>query len=252
MQTFGGYSMALNPYPAYHEKEVLDTANYIYLLKSHTTKYGQGINPGVSIGYMFNKKMGVELSGSFHLGSNTKSEDIAYFGGEYFTLNFGESSQAQELSVMLVMQSSYRDVNFYLKLGPSIGLASITHEEEYMVSTQGFEYSKEYRKYRESGGFAFGLQSAMGMEIPINKKLSFIGEAFVRVLQYNPAKQEWLEYTDENGNSLMENVPEEDRIVQYKKETETLRKGFYNSREQPKVNFTINSLGARFGIRYSF
>ena len=252
VQAFGGYSAALNPYPAYHAKEILDTTNYIYLLKSHTTKYGQGINPGVSIGYMFDKKMGVELSASFHLGAKTKSEDVDYFDGEYVTFKFRESSQAQVLTVMLIMQSSYRDVNFYLKLGPSIGLASITHEEEYFVYNPAFEHKKEYRKYKESGGFAFGLQSAMGMEIPLNKKLSLVGEAFVRVLQYNPAKQEWLEYADENGNSLMDKIPEENRVFEYKKETESLRKGLYNAKEQPKVNFTINSLGARLGIRYSF
>ena len=140
---------------------------------------GKGINFCGTIGYMFNKNVGLEMGISYLLGMKTKStyespdeEMIMSFAGRMVRIN-----------PALVVACGFEKVDPYAKFGVIVGIGLIISE-----ATYNYGSDEVYTKIVFNGGVALGLNAATGLKFQVNDKISLFTEASLISMAYSPTK----------------------------------------------------------------
>jgi hypothetical protein len=234
-----GYGFGINKSTINDFTETATT--YTYNLKS--LSFGQGINLGGAIGFMFNKNMGAELGLSYLIGGKTKSTD-SYIDRAENSTYYGKMLK---FNPSFIFTGGAGKFNPYAKMGLVIGFGSFNHDYSVNYNTGNVYITN----YKWSGGIALGFSSALGAMYKLNNNLSLFGELNLISLSYSPEKMIVTKATD-NGIDVLSSM------TTYDKETDFVDSYTVSStapvdttkpRQIIKVPFPFGSFGFNFGIR---
>ena len=103
-------------------------------------------------------------------------------------------------------------------------------------------------EYEFSDGISVGLKGAVGVNYNLSEQLKLFTEVNFLSMSYPPKTLTLKEYKI-NGESQMENIPKEDRVIDLEKEKTTEGEEGAPPLSTP---FSMSSWGFQVGIQYSF
>ena len=210
------------------------------------TSLGKGFNFEGAVGYMFNKNIGAELSGSYLLGSKTKTKQILNGG----VRNNSLSANMIRINPSLVIAGGFEKINPYAKFGLIIGFGKIMYEDDY-TSVGGNVVTE---KMDLNGGVAFGLNAGVGVIFKLSKMMSLFGEINMVNLSYSPTKGELTESILDGKDRLPDMTTAEkevDFVDSYNINTNTPYM-HTEPRQELMEKFPFGSVGLNIGLRIGF
>ncbi len=242
--------------------------------------FGEGINAGVAIGYLFNDKFGAELAVNYLAGSKTTTKQEYTIKSTYRNFDQDISAKMIQISPLIVMKGKSRDFTPYAKAGAIIGLMpKITYNEKGYVevapiievgpvlnpvgpavnpvgpvlnpvepvlnNVSNYESSQE-----ASGKFSIGIVGIAGVDYAIKRNMSLFTEIRAVGLNYSPEKATLTKYQIDGVDQLA-------TLNTFNKETEftdnsTSSKDLTQPRQVEKIKLPFSSIGLNFGFKYSF
>jgi len=160
---------------------------------------GKGANFDVAFGHMFSKYVGLDLAFSYLLGLKIKSESN-YNGSYYYGSGYDKTSinsRMFRIIPALVITPGLTKINPYARIGIVIGIGSVLTDNDYMFDGENY-----VEKYKYSGGIAFGLSSALGIQFELGKSALFFTELCMVNMSYAPTKGEVI-LAEENGVDIL-------------------------------------------------
>lgn len=225
----GGYNMGLSK-STYH---YLNPGGFYSLENLQTYDYGDGIDFGMSAGYMFSENFGLNLGLSYQKSQQFKFvlEETIHHHSEMFIINPG-----------LVLSTGSSSFNPYARVGFVLGFGKITSI---------IDQDMLYRNEELYGGFGLGFNTALGMEYGINEKIKLFAECNLLSLSWAPERAKLVEYQVDGIDAL-------DDLSTSRKEVD-----FENEYSQPyildgledmpmkalKYNYSFDNIGVRIGIK---
>lgn len=224
---------------------------YTYSYSSEIVNYsfGKGLNFGGAFGYMFNKNIGAELGISYLLGGTTTIDNESDYGLSNNKSELAMHSNMLRLIPSVVIASGFDGINPYAKFGLLIGTGSIFIEND---ENDDGDIIAEYWKY--NGGFALGLNSALGAVYIINDNISIFGEIDMVNLSYSPTKGELTE-------ASLNGVDQLPSMTTSEKEIEFVDSYTYNPADpmietepskEIKYKMPYGSVGLSVGLKINF
>ena len=203
----------------------------IQIGNTHDIKYGSyypGGNFQFGVGYNFNKNISVEVAGSYTLGS---SHDFGLIYGDTIVSNLW---YANTISIIpsIILQAPMEGFTPYARVGVVFGIPTKFFEEKSTIKTGTL-------KFKETGGIAIGIQSAIGISFKAQDRFSVFAELFGTGMSWSPTQ---LENTETySGGTLMPT-----------KTYETTYTSAPGDNKLPKPRYPFSNLGFNAGITYTF
>ncbi len=211
--------------------------------------FGQGLNIGVSYGYMFNDNLGIDIGISYLKGSKVKAvQEFNTFFGD-LKINQISSASMIRLAPSLIISAGLEGINPYGKFGFILGSTTVNNQVEEKYSSDKLEY-----EFRQNGGISFGLSSALGLDIQLSSNFSLFGELNLIGMSYAPKRAEITKF-EENGTDILKQLDKSEREIIYVKKLETNEDIEPNSNEPGKVlgiKLPFSSIGFNLGVKYNF
>lgn len=222
---------------------------YTNTIEAVNLSLGKGLNFGGAFGYMFNKNIGAELGISYLLGGTTKFSNESNFGATHTTYEQTVHSNMLRFIPSLVIASGFEGINPYAKFGLLIGTGSFFIDDDSDIDG---DIRVQKRKY--NGGFALGLNSALGAIYTINDNISIFGEIDLVNLSYSPTKGELTESTLNGVDQLpftTTSVKEIEFVDSYTFDSANPPSESEPSKEL-KFKMPYGSVGLNFGLKINF
>lgn len=244
-------SLAANEY-TYEQKSsgnVLESTKFVDLT------LGKGINIGGSVGYVFNKNIGVELGASYLIGGSTSFSHSYSYPTYTDDFSYKVSSNMFKINPALVISAGFEVLNPYLKLGLIVGKGSMNTEIGRTYKSLNYNASIILHEIvKDKGGFAIGYNTAIGLSYNMGDHFAVFGELNMVNLSYTPTKGEIVSYTIDGEDKLSE-------LKTNEKEYEYVDSYTYNSSvneststpsKQLKNRLSFGSIGLNLGVRITF
>ncbi len=210
---------------------------------------GKGLNFGGAFGYMFNKNIGAELGISYLLGGTTKFGNESNYAPGHSNYEQTVHSNMLRFIPSLVIASGFEGINPYAKFGLLIGTGSIFFDGD--LDADG-NIAVENWKY--NGGFALGLNSAIGAIFTMNDNISIFGEIDMVNLSYAPTKGELTESTL-NGVDQLPTMTTSEKEIEFV-DSYTFESANPPSDSEPskeiKFKMPYGSVGLNVGLKINF
>lgn len=216
-------------------------------VSSQSISFGQGLGVGLSVGYNFNKKIGVELGVNYTNGNEFKTGDTdinGYFKGSVF------NSKMLQFKPTLVLSGGFDKINPYAKFGVILGIGSVTE-----LKSEKDNVDDEFLKtYLYNGSLSKGFTASLGSTFEIANNLSVFGEINYNYLVFSPDFGTVIESTI-NGLDNLQTLTIYDKSIEYN-ETVLFSEAalsITNVKAQGlKKFYNFSSLALNLGIRYGF
>jgi len=205
---------------------------------------GAGMNWGASVGYLFNKNLGAELSFSYLKGAEQTAQNVYPTESTHYSLQ----SNAIRMIPSLVITCKVGGVNPYARLGLLISNGYVTYGTTTITDEGSSETVVEMK-----GGTGLGVSSAMGAAVKLNKKLSVFGELNLISLAYAPTRSEMTRFTY-LGTDLLSNLTVCERKKIFVDELisdYTQPQSDSEPTQELKHNLPFSSFGINIGLRIS-
>jgi outer membrane protein W len=248
VQLHGGYGLATGGTDA---SERTATGSGFSTVNTDTYKrvgYGQGFNTGLTVGTAIADNVAVELTGNYFMGSKQK---IATSTNSSGSVKDEYSLKMIHIIPSLVLKTNNKDgANLYAKFGPSIGVGGKFKQ----VTTGVFGASTTEEITQLSKGISIGIQSAIGIDIPVSDKLSFVAEFSFRNQNFSPKKGEITSLTLNGVDRLKTVYPDViDREFDFVKEVKSTTSPDPNKPDQVlKSSTSLSAAGLNIGLRFNF
>lgn len=185
--------------------------------------YGEGILPSLTLGYMFNKNIGLEVAGTYLLGKK--------FEHEHTTAGITEThkqwGEGIIISPSITVQAPMKSMTPYARFGGVIGLVKVKSEE----TQSGTGALTGTNKTEESGKMGLGMNGALGLKFKAGKMLDIYAELYGQSMNYGPEKRENTETF--TGGTLA-------TTVNYEEEYSTSTANTSLTPRRPFSNFGLN------------
>lgn len=218
--------------------------------------YGQGMNFGLDLGYMFNSNFGISLNTNYLMGKTytATDEDRETYTDPSGTITFQAteelSIQGQMLRLMpsLILALDGEQVKPYAKIGLALGVMNRMDVTSDYSDSDGYS---ESMVAEVNGGLAVGLNTELGVEYKLNDKFSLVGSLNAINMSYAPSKGRITSYVV-NGSEQIDTFTTRD------KEIEFVDSDSYSSNDVPDENkpsqeskeyHPFSSVGLRVGFR---
>lgn len=211
-----------------------------------STSLGKGFNFDAAVGYMFNKNIGIELSGSFLLGSKTKTKQVLYGA----VRNNSLSANMVRINPSIVITGGFEKINPYAKFGLVIGFGRILYEDDY--TSAGGNVVTE--KMKLNGGVAIGLNAGVGVNFKLSKMISLFGEIDMVNLSYSPTKGALTESILDGKDRLPDMTTAEKEVEFVDSYTIDANAPYSHTepRQELKEKFPFGSVGINIGLNINF
>jgi len=241
----GGYGMKINSpastWSAFNS-DITET-NVTHSITPYSL--GQGLQAGLSFGYMFNENMGVEAGIAYQNGVPVKTHFLQNDNNYTHNVYYSQSAQSIRLSPALIIQLKSEAIfSPFMKMGLICSKASMEASREDENEKITYSYSK---------GLNMGVTSSLGAKYNLTEKLALVAELKVQLLNYSPNKRILSEYTI-NGVDQLPGMTTSEIEVEY------LNSYDYDSNNPPtssepvkalKELFPLNSFGFNIGLRFN-
>ncbi|MFT4827270.1 MAG: hypothetical protein ACI96L_000557 [Paracoccaceae bacterium] len=260
---YSGYAVGVNKTSFLFNSSTVnnyDADSEIVKYSSQDYSLGQGLNLGGAIGYMVNENLGFEIGVNY-----TKSKSFEGLGiadvvstddnyREYYESVAAVQATMTRITPTIIYQFKRDRISPYAKLGLAIGTGTITTSEtdrvEYTFGQITQKYTDTYEE-KYTGGVSFGINSTVGVKLPLSKTISVFGEASLTNLSFAPNESEVTEATYEGEDYLND-------LSTYEKNT--LYKDEYTSSEDVDENtpstalkqpYAFSNLAFNIGVTFS-
>lgn len=247
----GGYNMGIDQaLIGQNETTTASTSSATVKRENVYGSYGQGINLGLRVGYMFTENIGADLGLNYILGAKhtitdksttsiSTSEDTHETWANTFLIN----------PCVVLSTSQEKMISAYTRFGIAIGMPSVTTT---MKSTATSPVGNSTREGEMEASMAVGLgfTGAVGVDIHFGDMFGVYGE--LNLLSMS-SKINSLEITKStrDGKDVLNDIPADQRKINYVDEIET------KTDETPKDQLRTGSnpfsaLGINVGLKIRF
>src|SRR5688572_6524008 len=177
--------------------------------------FGAGWNIGGAYVYEFSKNINLELGLSYVVGKKytTESAFSEINSGVVENLHLeSETSKSRAFLFMpmlkYIVYDRRRPITPYLFAGPVLSKVNFNRELKRYVEENG-TVSTESRSTKFNGGISLGIRGGAGVNVKMNKKMSFFSEISFTGMNYYPKESEITRYIingENNLSSLTQNV----------------------------------------------
>lgn len=150
-------------------------------VEGHYGSYGEGILPSISLGYMFNRNIGLEVAGTYLIGK--KFEHSHTTGG--ITETHKQWGEGIMISPSIIVQAPMKKITPYARFGGVIGMVKVKEEE----TQTGTGAPTGTDKHEESGKMGLGMNGALGLKFKAGKMLDIFAELYGQSMNYGPEKR---------------------------------------------------------------
>jgi len=191
--------------------------------------FGEGIQPALGFGYLFNNNVGIELNGSYLIGRKFSHEHTE----GTITEAHDKWGEGILISPSMIIQVPMKSVTPYARFGGTLGIVKVKEKET--ESGTGAHTGENLTEH--SGRFATGLNGALGVKFKAGKKIDIYGELFASGMNYGPEKRENTQAFD--GETIASTVTYEEDFPTNSANTE-LRPYFPFSNFGLNIGVTLN------------
>lgn len=217
----GGYGLGMSPRSTSNENT--DPSGTITTSKGPAIGMGAGLTGGLTLGYLFNQYMGVEVGAHYYGGALTVLEqtDPPSTASSSYTSEYKQSFKGMSiaLSPAFVLKTDYDVVNVFTAMGPVVGLASafqrelsLTHQQLTAPNTYKEQTVKQQTEY--TGGLCFGVRGTIGLELLLTEKLALLADVTYMGLNYSPNKSVITRY-EVDGKDQLASMTTRDKETEY-------------------------------------
>jgi hypothetical protein len=187
---------------------------------------GQGLNLGGAIGYMVNENLGFEIGVNYTKSKSFEGLEIEDVVGtdnnyrEYYESITAVQATMTRITPTIIYQFKRDRFSPYAKLGLAIGTGSLTTSETDRVKYTSDQMTEKYTdtyKEKYTGGVSLGINSTVGVKLPLSKTISVFGEASLTNLSFAPNESEVTEATYE-GEDYLNDMSTSQKNTTYKDE----------------------------------
>jgi hypothetical protein len=253
-----GYGLGVPAYGLGSSTEVTSTGDTKNTLEKGS--YGQGLNFGLTGGYMFNENIGAELGISFLMGSKQEFTASSFdFDTASSTITTNEGTITLDDIKMIRLNPAIKltfgdEVRPYLRLGIILGLGTgYTRMEEMVTTVSGTFFndtiiSEMLSEYK--GGAAFGFNSAFGVDFNLSDNLVLFGELSFSSVSW-AATESKVTKLEIDGVDYIENADPDDLITKYEDEY-TVSTSATGSQKALKTYRPFGNFGISAGLLFTF
>jgi len=191
-----------------------ETLNGLTSETAHRLKFGQGLNLGLSIGYLLNKHITFEITGNTQISpkfrySKPYREAPDDNGRHEWSISgiFGDReyiSRLFQISPQVVFISTlYDKFNFYLKGGPNFMSAKFTLTYQPLRVPQ-IDPSSYLYVTESTGGINIGIQASFGVEYRLLKNVHIFAELTTVNTKYTFEKEKIIRYEKDGVDAISE------------------------------------------------
>lgn len=206
--------------------------------------YGEGLNMGLKLGYMFNENLGFELGSSYLMGfAQTKIESDK--------ISEEAKSSGLRLSPQFVMKL---ESGLYTRFGmiiPVLGTTVITKVDDHF-QTGATSYAKKETTVETKGSFSYGFIGAVGYAYSLSDNMDLFAEIEYIGLSIKSGTAELTQF-DLDGIDQLDNLKtnqKEFEFVDEIKDTDNTNNDQATKELKQKAPFS--SLGVNIGIIMKF
>ena len=210
--------------------------------------FGQGINCGITGGYLYSPNFSFELGISF---SQSPSFEGSYIKDTSFKHQVSIKANMLRLAPGIKLTKGDGKTQFYLKLGLVFRLAGQAKLTNTFYDPQTNTTTVSEWKYFK--GFSMGAYSAFGYSYKPNNKISFYAELMAIAQSWAPKFGDVVKYTI-NGTSSLETVNPSQQHTHFS-DHYTVTNSTYTTwepTEQLKQYYSFSSIGLKIGVVYFF
>jgi len=232
---------------------VNETTNYTTTELKYGS-FGKGFNFGGMVGYNFTKYIAAEISLSYLIGAEIKSEGASYFiiyDNTFYYKNVSSSSAKMfRFNPSIVISAGYEKINPYAKIGFIAGIGSINTEVKTSFYGGAIDQDNYDQNMKSDGGMAFGFSSSLGVKYALANKISLFGELALINMSYAPTKGKLTKY-NKNGADLLAETETYEKEFKFVDRT-IVDKGGERNHSEPteslKATYPLNSVGLNIGL----
>lgn len=206
--------------------------------------FGKGFSAGLSVGYMFNKNIGVDLDLNYLIGGKSSMSYTVDEATSEMTLY----SRMFRINPSLLLTMGEGKWHPYTKFGFILGIGKGIVEESYSNNGNG-----SFQKIEFSGGAAPGFTASLGLLYDLNESLQLFGEAHLISMTYAPEKGKLTEATV-NGEDVLDQFTVSEKEIEFI-DSRTYLPSSFNPNEPSRVlkeYLPFSSLGLKVGVRFNF
>ncbi len=239
-----------------------------YSEKLVTASYGKGFNPGIGVGYMITKYIGVELGGNFLLGGKTDAKINAPVTGGTPPAVIGSretavSSKAISFTLypaIKLVAPAYSKVSPYTRIGLAIPVGGKITTTIDTKATIPSGTSSDYVKRETKGNVNIGLHGAAGVNYDISDRIALWGEVNGQMLNVWSKSQKVTEHKV-NGTDMLNTETIYNKETKYVKEINTSsNNATYNpngydgtkAKEVLREQVSFHNIGISLGMSIKF
>lgn len=251
----GGYALATaNDNSAYLSMGI---SNYNYTQLSTNTYqleipkigFGKGAQAGLSVGYIFNKYLGAEVSGDYFMGGNS---EVTYqmLNGQHGVAKLYAKGYLVKPAV--IFHAGFSKINPYVKLGLIVGKTKLYKErEDFGVLGNPNTVINNTEEFR--GNLSLGYKGSFGMSYSLSSKIAVFGELDFNKIAFTPKESSYTKYV-KDGVDLLGTFT----ASQVSSEYPSSYIGTTGSPDpnkptiKPQFQTDLSSVGLSFGVNYTF
>ena len=256
-----GYGMGL-PTNSIGASTKADFTGTTYTLEKGT--FGQGLNIGISGGFMFNENIGAELGISYLMGSKKDFNTSTYsMDTSSFSISQTNGTVTLDKIKMIRINPALKitfgdEVKPYIRFGVILGLGTgYSRTDESTTMTTGlFGDTVSLQSVIEySGGSSFGFNSAVGVDFTLSDNLVLFGELSFTSLSWSPTKGTITKLIydgiDQTALAIAGSL-EAEYVDSYTKLNITGIPGVPTSNQSLKTYLPFSSFGINVGVMFTF
>lgn len=230
----------------------VQTQEFTNSTKVVTASFGSGVNGNIGVTYMFSKFLGADINFQYLAGKKYTTLDQTKYSGGITALD--ETRQtihgtAVFINPALIITPGAGSKVPYGRFGVVIGKPKIKGEETFYNDGDGLE--TEEREWEYSGGTAFGLQGALGLNWMISNNFDIFAEVNVISMTYYPGEYNLTKYV-RNDNDQLENVAMYNKKTIFKKEVKNESEPSGDEpREELRQGLPFSSISLQLGVKFT-
>jgi hypothetical protein len=192
-----------------------DLQRTTYTSQNVKGSFGAGWNIGGAYVYEFSKNLNLELGLSYVVGKKYDTQSAYSEVNSGVAENLHVESETSKSRAFLftpmlkfMVYDRRRPVTPYFFAGPVLSKVNFSRDLKQYVEENG-SVSTESRSTKFNGGISLGIRGGAGVNIKMNKKMSFFSEISFTGMNYYPKDSEITKYTvngENNISSLTQNV----------------------------------------------
>ncbi len=205
---------------------------------------GKGLNFCGTLGYMFNKNLGIDMGFSYLFGMKTKSkyEYFGSYGQEELTMSF--AGRMIRINPAIVVAGGFEKIDPYAKFGLIVGVGSFISEANYE-----YDQNEVYTKIVYNGGVSLGFNAATGVIFQLNDRISLFAEAELINMSYAPTKGKVKKATL-NGMDKLSSLTTSEKEYEFVKTIDYEDNQFDSEPSKMlKQKYPFGSIGINAGLR---